>query len=271
MVREGRGGCACEPAPRGARMPRQYDPVLARHPFSAMRGFSPPRTSRETPVNHLMLAFDPWRVPSDPEWAVAIALFGVWYGLAARHFRIPWLRIAAFYAGLALIAVALLSPIEHVALDSMLSFHLLQNVMLADWAPPLLVLGLTPAMAAVAERRAGRAGAHARRPSRCPTGWPSGTSSTSRPSTATPSTTAGRSASSTCCSSPQGSSSGGRCSSRAACGRGQARLPGRRVLRRRAGRAPDRALPPTPSTPSTTPRRICSGCPRSTTSSWAGS
>jgi len=36
----------------------------------------------------------------------------------------------------------------------MLSFHLLQNVMLADWAPPLLVLGLTPAMAAVAERRA---------------------------------------------------------------------------------------------------------------------
>jgi cytochrome c oxidase assembly factor CtaG len=37
----------------------------------------------------------------------------------------------------------------------MLSFHLLQNVMLADWAPPLLVLGITPAMAAVAERVAG--------------------------------------------------------------------------------------------------------------------
>jgi cytochrome c oxidase assembly factor CtaG len=31
--------------------------------------------------------------------------------------------------------------------------HLLQNVVLADWAPPLLVLGLSPAMVAAAERR----------------------------------------------------------------------------------------------------------------------
>src|SRR5262249_24682406 len=54
--------------------------------------------------------------------------------------------------GLAMIAASLLSPIEWVALHSMLSFHLLQNVMLADWAPPLLVLGSTPAMADVAER-----------------------------------------------------------------------------------------------------------------------
>jgi cytochrome c oxidase assembly factor CtaG len=35
----------------------------------------------------------------------------------------------------------------------MLSFHLLQNVMLADWAPPLLLLGLTaPMVAAVTAR-----------------------------------------------------------------------------------------------------------------------
>jgi cytochrome c oxidase assembly factor CtaG len=83
---------------------------------------------------------------------VAILLFGVWYAFAARHFRIPWPRIAAFYAGLAMIAASLLSPIEWVALHSMLSFHLLQNVMLADWAPPLLVLGITASMAASAER-----------------------------------------------------------------------------------------------------------------------
>ena len=68
--------------------------------------------------------------------------------------RTPAWRRACFLLGLLLIALALLSPIEHVALDAMLSFHLLQNVMLADWAPPLLVLGLTPAMAAIAERRA---------------------------------------------------------------------------------------------------------------------
>ena len=34
--------------------------------------------------------------------------------------------------------------------------HLLQNVMIADWAPPLLVLGLTPAMRAAVARRGGR-------------------------------------------------------------------------------------------------------------------
>jgi putative membrane protein len=68
-------------------------------------------------------------------------------------FRVSGRRRACFAAGLLLIAVALLSPVEHIALDSMLSFHLLQNVILADWAPPLLVLGLSPAMAAAAERR----------------------------------------------------------------------------------------------------------------------
>ena len=99
----------------------------------------------------------------------------------------------------------------------MLSFHLLQNVMLADWAPPLLVLGLTPAMAAVAERVAGRAADHHAPASPSPTGWPSGTSSTSPASTATRSTTAGRWASSTCCSSPPASPSGGRRSCPAAC------------------------------------------------------
>ena len=53
---------------------------------------------------------------------------------------------AAFTAGLALISIGLLSPIEHLALTSMLTFHLFQNVVIGDWAPPLLLLGLTPWM-----------------------------------------------------------------------------------------------------------------------------
>jgi putative membrane protein len=98
--------------------------------------------------------FDAWRFVFDPEWALAVLLFGAGYLWAAHVMSAPLWRRACFLCGLLLIALALLSPIEHVALDSMLSFHLLQNVMLADWAPPLLVLGLTPAMAAAAERRA---------------------------------------------------------------------------------------------------------------------
>ncbi len=99
------------------------------------------------------LAFDPWRGVADVEWALAVAVFAVWYAWAAHVLAVPAWRRCCFAAGLLLVAVALLSPIEHIALDAMLSFHLLQNVMLADWAPPLLVLGISPAMAAVAERR----------------------------------------------------------------------------------------------------------------------
>jgi putative membrane protein len=102
----------------------------------------------------VLLAFDPWQGVADVEWAVAIVLFGIWYGWAAHHFAVPLWRRACFFSGLLIIGLALLSPIEHLALNSMLSFHLLQNVMLADWAPPLLVLGLTSSMAAAAERLA---------------------------------------------------------------------------------------------------------------------
>jgi cytochrome c oxidase assembly factor CtaG len=104
-------------------------------------------------------AVDPWQVQADPEWAVALVVAAVDYALVVRTLArrgepTPAWRRVSFAAGLALIAVALLSPVEHIALTSLLSFHLLQNVMLADWAPPLLVLGLTPAMIAAAERRA---------------------------------------------------------------------------------------------------------------------
>jgi putative membrane protein len=103
----------------------------------------------------LAASFHPWSLELDLEWIVALVLFAAWYLWAASVMgAAPWRR-ASFLTGLALIAVALLSPIEHVALHSMLSFHLLQNVMLADWAPPLLVLGLSPAMAAAAERHGG--------------------------------------------------------------------------------------------------------------------
>jgi putative membrane protein len=97
--------------------------------------------------------FDAWRIVVDPEWAVAILAFGAWYLWAAARLAAPLWRRTCFVGGLLLVAAALLSPIEHIALDAMLSFHLLQNVMLADWAPPLLVLGLTSPMTAALERR----------------------------------------------------------------------------------------------------------------------
>jgi len=66
-------------------------------------------------------------------------------------------RAALFGLGLLLVAGALNSPLETLAAHYLLLFHLLQNVIISDWAPPLLVLGLTPAMRAGLRRRGGRA------------------------------------------------------------------------------------------------------------------
>ncbi len=66
--------------------------------------------------------------------------------LYARARPAPWWRIVLFGLGLALVAVPVNSPLETIAIRRLLAIHLLQNVMIADWAPPLLVLGLTPGM-----------------------------------------------------------------------------------------------------------------------------
>jgi cytochrome c oxidase assembly factor CtaG len=101
----------------------------------------------------------PWQPVLDPEWAAGLLLIALDYWLVCallgrRGQPVSRLRVLAFAAGLLVIALALLSPIEHLALTSMLSFHLLQNVMLGDWAPPLLLLGLSaPMIRAVASRR----------------------------------------------------------------------------------------------------------------------
>ena len=85
----------------------------------------------------------------------AAAVYG--YVRLARAVQRPSrLRAAIFGTGIVLIAVSLNSPLETLAIHYLLVIHLLQNVMIADWAPPLLVLGLTPAMRAAVAVRGGR-------------------------------------------------------------------------------------------------------------------
>jgi len=57
-------------------------------------------------------------------------------------------RWLAFVGGCALLALALVSPLDTLARDYLVWAHLLQNVLLAEWAPLLLVLGVPPALAA---------------------------------------------------------------------------------------------------------------------------
>jgi cytochrome c oxidase assembly factor CtaG len=65
-------------------------------------------------------------------------------------------RAVLFGLGVLLIAAALNSPLETVAAHYLLLFHLLQNALIADIAPLLALLGLTPAMRAAIARRGGR-------------------------------------------------------------------------------------------------------------------
>ena len=57
------------------------------------------------------------------------------------------LRTASFLAGCALLVMALVTPLDTLAREYLVWGHLLQNVVLAEWAPLLLVLGIPPALA----------------------------------------------------------------------------------------------------------------------------
>ncbi len=65
--------------------------------------------------------------------------------LAATRGRDRW-RAAAFMVGCALLVVALVTPLDTLAREYLVWAHLLQNVVLAEWAPLLLVLGVPPAL-----------------------------------------------------------------------------------------------------------------------------
>ena len=84
--------------------------------------------------------------PAWEEVAVLVGL-GVAYVLAARKDRPSLLRSAVFFSGLVLAFVAVASPVATVAVHYLVSAHLLQNVVLAEWTPALLVLGLGPGVA----------------------------------------------------------------------------------------------------------------------------
>jgi putative membrane protein len=55
-------------------------------------------------------------------------------------------RVTVFALGLALVVVPVDSPLETLSAHYLLLAHLLQNALIADWGPPLLILGLTTPM-----------------------------------------------------------------------------------------------------------------------------
>src|SRR5664279_61386 len=75
--------------------------------------------------------------------ALALATLFAWH-----RERPDGLRIAATLAGLTLVFVAFFTELQPLAVHTFLWAHLLQNVVLAEWAPALLVLAVPAALAA---------------------------------------------------------------------------------------------------------------------------
>jgi putative membrane protein len=73
------------------------------------------------------------------------------YFLAVRNREAERRRLAVFGAGCLLLLATAVTPLDALTYH-LLSAHLLQNVVLAEWAPAVLVLGVPPALAAAIGR-----------------------------------------------------------------------------------------------------------------------
>ena len=95
--------------------------------------------------------------PGDWSWS-AEALGGVAiavaYLAALRRYPAPAWRIVCGLSACALLVAAFVTPVDTLARQYLVLFHLGQNVVLAEWAPLLLVLAVPPGLGA----RLGRVG-----------------------------------------------------------------------------------------------------------------
>jgi cytochrome c oxidase assembly factor CtaG len=82
------------------------------------------------------------------ETLVLVAGLALGYGISVRRLDTRRWQIACFVAAELLIFAFGISPLHEISVHYLLWIHLLQNVVLAEWAPFLLVVSLPPTLAA---------------------------------------------------------------------------------------------------------------------------
>jgi putative membrane protein len=91
---------------------------------------------------------DPYAWSWDAEAVVVLALAGTYVAAVRRTGAPPW-RIACFLGAMVLLLAVSVTPIHTLGMHYLLTMHLLQNVVLAEWAPLLVVLGMPPTLGAL--------------------------------------------------------------------------------------------------------------------------
>ena len=86
-------------------------------------------------------------IPLETLGAVGLAVTGLAYALRAQRLAdagrpVPTWRLASFAAGIVVLAVAIVSPLETLA-EELITAHMVQHLLIIDVASLLLVLGLT--------------------------------------------------------------------------------------------------------------------------------
>ena len=103
----------------------------------------------------------PYAWQADVDTTVVVPALSLLYLYAVGRFGAPRWRIVCFAVAMLLLAVAFWTPLHHLGLHYLLTAHLLQNVILAEWAPLFAVLGVSaPMAAALARRSAWRVATH---------------------------------------------------------------------------------------------------------------
>jgi cytochrome c oxidase assembly factor CtaG len=99
-----------------------------------------------------MLAASPYTWQADLDTTLVVPALALLYLFLAGRYGTTSDRAVAAAGSLMLLAIAFWTPIHHLGLHYLLTAHLLQNVILAEWAPLLAVLAITPAMAGAVSR-----------------------------------------------------------------------------------------------------------------------
>jgi cytochrome c oxidase assembly factor CtaG len=89
---------------------------------------------------------------ADVDTTVVIPAFSLLYLFAVGRYGASRRQVGAFAAAIVLLAIAFWTPLHHLGLHYLLTAHLLQNVILAEWAPLFAVLGVSAPMAAALAR-----------------------------------------------------------------------------------------------------------------------